>query len=164
MARSRELDRASQEIDALEALRGAMERSGDTYWADRTREQILAVSAWIALAQGRSDEAVTLMRRAADGEDGSLKNVAMENRLYPLRELLGDLLLEAKQPAAALVEYERALQLTPNRYRGFYGAARAAEASGDRARATEYYEKLLVLSKTGDGTRPEVAIAQRFLR
>ena len=33
--------------------RAAMEKSGDAYWADRTREQILAVSAWVALAERR---------------------------------------------------------------------------------------------------------------
>jgi len=32
------------------------------------------------------------MRRAADSEQASVKDVAMENRLYPMRELLGDLL------------------------------------------------------------------------
>ena len=52
------------------------------------------------------------MRAAADGEDGSVKHVAMENRLYPLRELYAELLLEAGQPAAALREFETALEQT----------------------------------------------------
>ena len=56
------------------------------------------MSAWIALAEGAKDKAVADMRRAADGEDASVKDIAMENRLYPMRELLGDLLLEAGQP------------------------------------------------------------------
>ena len=86
---------AAREIDAMERLRAAMEKSGDGYWADRTREQILAVSAWVALAEGTKDRAATLMRQAADSEDASIKHVAMENRLYPMRELLGELLLEA---------------------------------------------------------------------
>ena len=73
------------------------------------------------------------MRAAADGEDGSVKHVAMENRLYPLRELYAELLLEASQPAAALREFETALEQTPNRYRTFLGIARAANAAGDRA-------------------------------
>jgi tetratricopeptide (TPR) repeat protein len=164
MARSGDPAGAKQEVAALEMLRSALEKSGDSYWADRIGEQILAVDAWIAHAEGADDRAVTLMRRAADGEDGSLKNVAMENRLYPLRELLGDLLLDAKQPAAALVEYEQALKLTPNRFRGLYGAARAADASGDKQRAADYFEKLLMLSKTGDGTRPELALARKHAK
>ena len=112
----------------------ALTASSETYWADRTGEQILAVSAWIALAEGAKDKAVTDMRRAADGEDASVKDIAMENRLYPLRELLGDLLLEAGQPQAAMREYATALVNTPNRYRGLYGAAVAAQTAGDRRR------------------------------
>ena len=110
----------------MERLRAAMEKSGDSYWAGRTGEQILAVSAWVALGEGAADQAVALMRKAADSEDASIKHVAMENRLYPMRELLADLLLEANRAKEAVVEYERALKLTPNRYRGLYGAARAA--------------------------------------
>ena len=40
------------------------------------------------------------MRAAADLEDGSEKHVAMENRLYPMRELLGDMLMEQGQPGS----------------------------------------------------------------
>ena len=69
---------AAREIDAMERLRAAMEKSGDRYWADRTREQILAVSAWVALGEGAKDRAATLMRQAADSEDASIKHVAME--------------------------------------------------------------------------------------
>jgi len=103
------------------------------------------------------------MRAAADGEDGSLKNVIMENRLYPLREMLAELLLEVGEPAAALKEYETALKQTPNRYRGFWGAARASNAVGNRAQAVEYFGKLVNLAKSGDTERPEVREAKAFL-
>jgi tetratricopeptide (TPR) repeat protein len=162
-ARSNDVAGARQEIEALEALRKALTASGEAYWADRTGEQILAVSAWIALANGEKDTAVTTMRRAADGEDASVKDIAMENRLYPLRELLGDLLLEAGQPAAALREYAAALVATPNRYRGLYGAAVAAQAAGDKPAAAEYFTKLLALAKSADTERPETARARAFL-
>ena len=59
---------------------------------------------------GHGDSTLGFMRAAADGEDGSVKHVAMENRLYPFRELLGELLLETGQPAAALNEFETALK------------------------------------------------------
>jgi tetratricopeptide (TPR) repeat protein len=87
----------------------------------------------------------------------------MENRLYPLRELLGDLLLDMGQPAAALTEYETALKATPNRYRGFWGVARAADAAGNRAKAAEYYGKLVDLAKNADAERPEVREAKAYL-
>jgi tetratricopeptide (TPR) repeat protein len=163
MARLGKVGEAAQETEAMQALRAALEKSGERYWADRTGEQILAVSAWMALAKGTREEAITRMRRAADGEDGSLKHVAMENRLYPMRELLGDLLLSAGQVSSALAEYEKSLKQHPNRYRGVYGAARAAEAAGDRQQAADYYARLIALGKTGDGSRPELRHAQEYI-
>src|SRR5260370_13640803 len=124
---------------------------------------MLAISAFVALKEGVRDQAVKFMRAAADGEDGSVKHVAMENRLYPLRELYGDLLLEAGQPAAALAEYETALKQTPNRYRALLGIARAASATGDRAKASEYYGKLVELAKNADTERPDIREAKEFL-
>ena len=147
----------------MKTLRTALEQSNQSYWADRTEEQMLAVSAWIALAEGARDQALRLMRTAADNEDRSLKHVAMENRLYPMRELLGDLLLDMGQPAAALTEYEAALKASPNRYRGFWGAARAADAAGNRTKAAEYYGKLVELSKNADTERQETREAKAFL-
>ena len=82
----------------------------------------------------QEDEALKLMRAAADLEDGSEKHVAMENRLWPMRELLGELLLDVNRPAEALRAFELSFKAAPNRFRGFYGAARAAERLGDRAR------------------------------
>jgi tetratricopeptide (TPR) repeat protein len=154
---------ANRELDAMQRLRQAMEKSGDAYWAARTGDQIAAVSAWVSLTGGAKDKAVELMRQAADGEDASIKHVAMENRLYPLRELLADLLLEAGRPQDALAEFTNALKQYPNRYRGLYGAARAAEAAGDAARARSYYASLVELSAHADGTRPELQRARTYL-
>jgi tetratricopeptide (TPR) repeat protein len=163
LARTHDVTGARREIEASEGLRRALSTSGEAYWADRTTEQILAVSAWIALAEGAKDQAVADMRRAADGEDASVKDIAMENRLYPMRELLGDLLLEAGQPEAARHAYATALVNTPNRYRGIYGAAVAAQAAGDRPAAAEYFTKLVTLAKSADAERPELARARAFL-
>jgi tetratricopeptide (TPR) repeat protein len=163
MARTGNAAGARAEIEAMKALRAALERANDSYWADRTEEQMLAVSAWIALKEGMREPAVKFMRAAAENEDNSIKHVAMENRLYPLRELYGDLLLDLGEPAAALVEYETALKATPNRYRGILGVARAADATGDRTKAIEYYGKLVDLAKNADADRLEVREAKGFL-
>ena len=112
-ARRNERGARSRRSTRCESLRRSLQNPGEWYWADRTQEQMLAVSAWVALADGAPDKAIALMRRAADGEDGSIKHVAMENRLYPMRELLGDLLLEAGQPAEAFAEFTKALKQTP---------------------------------------------------
>jgi tetratricopeptide (TPR) repeat protein len=163
MARTGDLAGAKAEIEAIKALRVALEKSNQSYWADRSEEQILAISAWVALKEGARDQAIKLMRAAADGEDGSVKHVAMENRLYPLRELYAELLLEAGQPAAALSEFGTALKQTPNRYRAFLGTARAANAAGDRQKASEYYGKLVELANNADTERSEIREAKEFL-
>jgi tetratricopeptide (TPR) repeat protein len=148
----------------MKALRTTLQRADQSYWADRTEEQMLAVSAWVALKEGTGDQAMRFMRAAADSEDGSLKHVAMENRLYPFRELLAELLLETGQPAAALNEFETALKQTPNRFRAFWGAARAADSAGDRQKASEYFGKLVNLAKNADTERQEIREAQAYSR
>jgi tetratricopeptide (TPR) repeat protein len=162
MARSGDLAGAKEEIEAMKALRTTLQRADQSYWADRTDEQMIAVSAWIAQKEGASDQALRFMRAAADSEDGSLKHVAMENRLYPFRELLAELLLETGQPAAALNEFETALKQTPNRFRVFLGAARAADKAGDREKASLYFGKLVNLARNADTERPEIREAQAY--
>src|SRR5260370_38005146 len=79
MARSGDAAGAKREIEAMQALRTALQKSDQSYWADRTDEQMLAGSAWVALAEGDRAHAEKLMRAAADSEDGSVKHVTMEN-------------------------------------------------------------------------------------
>src|SRR5437879_1021227 len=164
MARTGDVAGAKQEIEAMKALRTTLQRADQSYWADRTEEQMLAVSAWIALKEGATDQALKFMRAAADGEDGSVKHVAMENRLYPFRELLAEMLLETGQPAAALNEFETALKQTPNRFRAFWGAARAADSAGDRQKASDYFGKLVNLTSNADTERQEIRLARAYAR
>jgi tetratricopeptide (TPR) repeat protein len=164
MARTGNLAGAKEEIEAMKVLRTTLQRADQSYWADRTDEQMLAISSWVAFKEGGRDQALRFMRAAADNEDGSLKHVAMENRLYPFRELLGELLLEMGQPAAALNEFETALKQTPNRFRAFWGAARAADSAGDRQKASEYFSKLLDLAKNADTERQEIREAKAYWR
>jgi tetratricopeptide (TPR) repeat protein len=163
MARSGDVGGAKAEIEAIKALRAALEKASVSYWADRSEEQMLAISAWIALKEGEREQSLKFMRAAADGEDNSVKNVSMENRLYPFRELLGELMLELGQPAAAMREFTAALKATPNRYRALLGIARAANAAGDRQKASEYYGRLVNLAKNADTERPETQEAKTFL-
>lgn len=84
-------------------------------------------------------------------------------RVLPARELLGDMLLEVKQPAQALKEFAASHVREPNRFRGYAGAARAAEAAGDRGKATDYYAKLMALAKNADSPRPDLARARAYV-
>jgi tetratricopeptide (TPR) repeat protein len=162
-AKLRDTANAAKEIDALQKLKAELLTLKDPYWAEQVEVQIKAASAWIAHAQGNAAEAAKLMRTAADAEDASEKHVAMENRLWPMRELLGDLLLELKQPAQALKEYEQSLKEYPNRLRAFYGAAQAAETSGNRQKAAEYYNKLVTLTAKADSDKKEIQQAKAYL-
>jgi tetratricopeptide (TPR) repeat protein len=154
------LDMAKEEIARLQELSKAAENS---YWAEQIEVLVLAASGWRARAEGRNDEALKLMRGAADLEDSSEKHVSMENRLYPMREMLGDLLRELGQPAQALQAYEASLRAAPNRLRGFYGAAKAAQAAGDPRKARAYFEKLAELGRQADPERSELQETKAFL-
>ena len=162
-ARSGDLTKAKEAIDQLRVLKDRLAQANDAYWTGQVVIQEQAAGAWLALAEGRKGDAIAAMRQAADLEDRSGKHVAMENRLSPIRELLGELLLEANEPAQALKEFETSLRNNPNRYRSFAGAAKAAERAGDRAQARSYYEKLVALAAQADGGRPDLVAAKQYL-
>ncbi len=151
---------ARAEIRELEKLRQAAAAAQQGYWVGQIEVLRLAASAWLVHAEGWTDSALQLMRQAADMEDSSEKHIAMENRLYPMRELLGDLLLETGQPAAALPEFETSLSNMPNRFNGIYGAAKAAYLAGEKDKAREYFKKLLALAADADTERRELIEAR----
>ena len=155
-ARSGDFGAAQADIAKLKEQREGLEKANQSYWAEQVEVQILGAQAWVAYGQGNKDEALRFMNAAADLEDGSAKHVAMENRLYPMRELLADMQMQQGEPAAALKTYETSMRATPMRLRGFYGAAKAAEAAGDKKKAAMYFSQLARLTRTADGDRTEV--------
>src|SRR6266566_3649128 len=116
-ARSGDPAAAQADIEKLKQLREGLLAGRQPYWAEQVEIQVLAATAWLHNSQGNRDEALKFMRGAADLEDSSEKHVAMENRLYPMRELLGDMLRGYGEPAAALKEYEVSMKNAPNRLR-----------------------------------------------
>jgi hypothetical protein len=159
-ARSGDAANAQREVDKLKEIRAALENASQSYWATQVEVQMLAASAWIAQGKGDKERALKLMREAADVEDSSAKHIAMENRLYPMRELLGDLLLEQQQPGPALAEYETSLASTPNRLRGLYGAAKSANAANQHEKAAAYFRNLAEMTKDADVDRVEISEAK----
>ena len=154
---------AAKDAEALAEIHKKLTESKNTYWATEVEVQRLSVAAWTAHAGGNAGEGLKLMRAAADLEDANEKHPVTPARMLPARELLGDMLLEQSQPAAALKEYEASQRREPNRYRNFAGSAKAAEMMGDKAKAREYYAKLLELAKQGDASRPELVKAKAFV-
>jgi tetratricopeptide (TPR) repeat protein len=161
-ARSGDPAAAQKDVERIAALRDELKAAKNEYWANEVEVMRLASLAWVALAQKKGDAALGLMRQAADMEDRSEKNIVTPGRLLPARELLADMLLELKRPAEALREYEASQQREPNRYRGLYGAGQAAEQSGNRDKARQYFSKVIELAGSGD-LRPEMEKARRYL-
>jgi tetratricopeptide (TPR) repeat protein len=162
---ARKGDTAAAEQDAarLEALHKALLAANNSYWATEVEVQRIIVAAWIAQARGQNEEALRLMRGAADMEDRSEKHIVTPGRLAPARELLGEMLLEQKQYGAALKEFEQSQVREPNRLRGYAGAAMAADAAGDRAKARQHYASLIELTRDADTALPEISRARTYL-
>jgi hypothetical protein len=162
-ARSGGVASARQDAERLAALHDAVSARGDAYWSEQVDIQREVALAWIARAEGRNQEALALLRAAAEREDATDKHPVTPGPLAPARELLGELLLELNAPGEALAAFEASLRVEPNRFRGLYGAARAAELAGDGERARTYYGQLVTLSAQADTARPELQQARAYL-
>jgi tetratricopeptide (TPR) repeat protein len=162
-ARSGNPARARQDLARIETLRDTMTAAKSLYWAHQSEVQRLAVAAWIARAEGRKEEALSLMRASAEAEDGTEKHPVTPGSIKPARELLGEMLIELGQPAAALKEFEASHRVEPNRFQGLYGAGRAAELAGDTTKARTYYGRLVTLGEGADADRSELKQAKRFI-
>jgi len=154
---------AEKGVQELARIVDVLKSAKDNYWATEVEVQRLSAAAWIAYAKGSPDEALALMRSAADMEDKSEKHAVTPGRLVPARELLGDMLLEMNRPSEALESFETSEKHDPNRFRGLYGAGKAAALAGDQTKAKSYFEKLLALARSPSSERPEINEAQTFL-
>jgi tetratricopeptide (TPR) repeat protein len=145
---------ARDSLDAYDALIVKIKQGRHAYFADSTGARITRgeMLAWIAFAEGNSADAVRQMQESADLQD----KVGQGEVDIPAREMLADILLELKRPQEALVEYKKALILSPNRFNGLFNAGVAAEAVGDNVQAQGYYATLLKLTDNGSqSTRSE---------
>ena len=151
-------------VEELTSIRNSLtEVRGGYDWGKQVDIERQVASAWLKYAEGAQEEALQLMRAAADLDDATDKHSVTPGAVLPAREQLGELLLELKQPAAALSAFETALRNTPNRFNALYGAARAAALSDNRAKAVEYYQKLVEFCRHADSSRPELKEAMTFL-
>jgi tetratricopeptide (TPR) repeat protein len=154
---------ARAEIARLDEIEARLDAAKNDYWAGQTRIQKQAAAAWLMFSEGQRDAAIAAMRNAADLDDASEKNVAMENKLIPIRALLGELYLAAGMNKEALVELEASEKVMPNRFRIIAGAAAAARASGSVEATKRYYRALTVLTAGIGGDRPEISQARAYL-
>jgi hypothetical protein len=163
-ARTGDATSARQEVEKLSAIREALSvAKGDYDWAKAVEIERQVAAAWLAHVERNDDDALRLMRAAADLDDATEKHPVTPGAILPAREQLGELLLELKQPSAALLEFETSLGQAPNRFNGIYGAARAARLASDPKKARTYYGKLLALCRQADIIRPEIEEAKAVL-
>lgn len=139
--------------DTVEATRN----SKYAYTLEGPHFDLDEVEAWLAFAEKRNEEAIAKMREVSDTQD----RVGKAEVAIPAREMLADMLLALNQPENALAEYEKSMQIDPNRFNGLAGAAQAAETAHQTAKANSYYSQLL---KNCDGgkhsARPELRNAK----
>jgi tetratricopeptide (TPR) repeat protein len=127
LARSGKPAAAREQIEKLRSAYEKLRATGDDYWATQVHVQTNEALAWVAQAERKADEALKLMRAAADEEDAIEKRPVTPGAIVPAREQLGDLLLESNHPREAIKEFERALTMTPQRRGASMGLAHARE-------------------------------------
>lgn len=161
------LGHAAAANDAAKELKQIQERllkANEPYWARQVEIQQLAVRAWADLAAGKAQEALEQMKSAAALEDGTEKSAVTPGPLAPARELLAQMLLQMNDPRQALEQFEATLKKEPRRFRSLYGAARAAQLSGNRDVSKRYFRELLeVCARADKPTRPELKEAERAI-
>jgi tetratricopeptide (TPR) repeat protein len=153
---------AKADVEQITQKRDALRAAKNDYWATEVEVMRLTATSWVALAENRGDEALSLARQAADMEDKNEKHPVTPGRLLPAREQLGDMLMELKRPGEALKEYELSQTREPNRFRGIYGAALAAEMAGDAKTARRHYARLVQMAGKGE-PRAELTLARIYL-
>ena len=162
-AHTGDLDGARKAIARMQELRDATKDPKFEYFKKHLDLQMQAASAWVAASEGDTKQAIEMLRRAADAEDVLGKHPVSPGAFVPIREQLGDLLLEAGQAKEAQQQFEAALKIYPGRFRGLYGAARAAEQTGDTQNASRYYTKLAAQTAKATGSRDELNHVREFL-
>jgi len=162
-AHTGDLDGARKAIARMQQLRDATKDPKFDYFKNHLDLQMQAASAWVAASEGKKNEAIEMLRRAADAEDILGKHPVSPGAFVPVREQLGSLLLEVGRAKQAQQEFEAALKIYPGRFRGLYGAARAAEQNGDKESASRYYAKLAAQTTKAASSRDELNHVREFL-
>jgi tetratricopeptide (TPR) repeat protein len=128
-----------------EAIQAALQKQKGFDWATQVEIQRRAAAGWLARAEQKDDEAVALMRSAADLEDSTDKHPVTPGSTLPAHEQLADLLAELGQPAQALAEYKTSLVSAPARLNSYAGVARAAKAAGQEQKAKFFHARSVAL-------------------
>jgi len=158
-ARNGDLTQAHKDLREIKALQEKFVAEKKSESAEATEQDYQEAEAWILHVEGEDDKATAMLRAIADKND----KLGDEPQDTPAREMLADMLLEAKRPQQALAEYQADLKLNPGRFNALYGAAQAAAATGKQSDANQYYAELLKNCEGGNSTRPELSRAKELV-
>ena len=162
-ARSGNPDAAKVDIAKLAEMRDNLTAAKVGYWPQIVDIQRQIATAWMLYAEGKHDDALKAMGAAADAEDKTEKHPVTPGPLVPARELYGYMLLDRGMAKEAFAAFEATMAKERNRFNSYAGAAKAAQALGDKAKAKADYEKLIALASAGDNDRPVLAEAKAFV-
>ena len=95
------------------------------------------LQALIAQAKGQGDQAITLLKEAAEIEESMRPPNGAADPIKPSHELLGEVLLQNGKAKEAADAFEASLLRMPNRARSLMGAIKAHSAAGNKMRAAE---------------------------
>jgi tetratricopeptide (TPR) repeat protein len=109
--------------------------------------------ALVLMADGKSKEAIELMKQAVAAEDKMPYEFGPPMPPKPAHEQLGEILLSLGRPDLARVQFELALLRAPKRALSLLGLARANDQSGNKVEAQEAYSELRRLWSRAD---PEI--------
>ena len=158
-----DINAAGKELDSLVSFHKELVIKKEDYRAKQVLVQVKVIQGLIQHAKGNNDKAIYLLHEASELEELTGKHPVTPGEILPAREILGDLLLEINKPSEALIAYEKNLKRSPNRFNGLYGAAKAAELSGNKEKITSYFKQLLKLAENSNSDRPELKEAKVFL-
>jgi tetratricopeptide (TPR) repeat protein len=161
-ARSGDVASAQKSLEQLTAIHDDLVRMGEQLSALLVEIQRKSVAAWILFVQGQKELGLAEMRGAADQEDATDRPPVAPGPIVPARELLGEMLLEAQQPALALEAFEADLRVGPERLNGLAGAGHAAERAGDLKKAAQYYSRVIANCPHADVENAAVSEARAF--
>ena len=158
-ARAGQLETARPAVARLAEIQTALRGQKGFDWATQVEIQRRAAAGWLARAEKKDDEALKLLRSAADLEDSTDKHPVTPGSILPAREQLADLLMELGKPDLALAEYETSLRSAPARFNSYDGAARAAESAAQKPKGKDFRDRLKALCGGTVPARPTLASA-----
>lgn len=147
-ARSGDPIRARAALDKYRGSETAWNKSHG--WGDIHGVGLAEAEAWTLFSEGKQQEAVAKLRSMADFErDHPMYYADILPR--PTGEMLGDMLLQMNRPADALLAYQAALKLAPNRFDSLLGASKAANLAGQLSVSRRYSWEI-----KNEGGRPAI--------